>query len=74
MLVLLVGRICTYEAQVRIDEDSERARTLIELYESRGRIGDLPMAGLRKSRERIAAIAKKYAQADHSNLKPEHAL
>jgi len=46
------------------DEDLKRARTLLELFEMRGKFKQMGDLGLLRSKERVDAVAARYAKKD----------
>ncbi|PMD52002.1 uncharacterized protein K444DRAFT_249533 [Hyaloscypha bicolor E] len=46
------------------DEDIKRARTLIELYEMRGKFKQIGDTGLTRAKERVDAVISRYAEKD----------
>lgn len=46
------------------DEDLRRARTLLNLFEQRGRFKQMGDVGLLRSKERVDVVAARYAERD----------
>jgi hypothetical protein len=46
------------------DEDMKRARTLMELYEMRGKFKQIGDTGLTRAKERVDAVVSRYADKD----------
>lgn len=49
---------------MQLDEDIERAETLIRLYELRGKFKQQESTGLVKAQEKVEAVATKYQSKD----------
>jgi len=50
--------------RTQADEDLKRARTLLELFEMRGKYKQMGDMGLLRSKERVDAVAARYAKRD----------
>ncbi len=46
------------------DEDMRRARTLVELFEMRGKFQQIGDAGLTRAKERVDAVVSRYAEKE----------
>jgi predicted ATPase len=46
----------------QLDEDMNRARTLMELFEMRGKFKQMGDTGLTRAKERVDAVVSRYAE------------
>jgi predicted ATPase len=48
----------------QLDEDMNRARTLMELFEMRGKFKQMGDTGLTRAKERVDAVVSRYAEKE----------
>jgi len=54
----------TPDLSEEVDEDMKRARTLIELFEMRGKFKQMGDTGLTRAKERVDAVVSRYAEKE----------